>query len=119
MVSSALHQGEGQEEAPGEEPDKVERPIEIAGQFVVVDWIASTKEAEEMLVDEVEPEEAMAIHASGIANAGENVPRSGDHKEHDGTAHGFEAAPATILAREGKIDRGGSKEKDDCDESLG
>ena len=66
------------EEAPGEEPDEVEAPEEVAGELVVVHREAAAEEAEEVLVDEVEPEEAVAVHAAGVAEAGEDVPGGGD-----------------------------------------
>ena len=74
-------EAQGQEERPGEEPDEVERPVEVAGELVVVAGDAAAEEAEDVLVDEVEPEEAVAVHAAGVAQAGEDVPRRGDEQE--------------------------------------
>ncbi len=45
----------------------MEAPEEIAGELVVVHRVALAEEAQEVLVDEVEPEEAVAVHASGVA----------------------------------------------------
>ena len=69
------------EEAPGEEPDEVEGPVKIAGEFVVIVRDASAEEAEDVLVDEVEPEEAVAVGSSGVSERGENVPRGGDKEK--------------------------------------
>src|SRR3984885_2885689 len=69
------------EQRPGKEPDEMEAPKEGAGEFVVVHRVGAPKEAEKVLVDEVEPEEAVAVHATGVAEAGENVPGSGDCEE--------------------------------------
>ena len=44
---------------------------------------APAEEAEEVLVDEVEPEEAVAVHAAGVAEAGEDVPGGGDGEEEE------------------------------------
>ncbi len=71
----------GKKEAPGEEPDEVEAPEEIAGELVVVHRDALAEEAQEVLVDEVEPEEAVAVHAAGVAQAGEDVPGRGYGEE--------------------------------------
>src|ERR1019366_2517941 len=47
---------EREEEAPREEPDQVQGPVEVSGEFVVIHRIAPAEEAEEVLIDEVEPE---------------------------------------------------------------
>ncbi len=52
--------------------------VEGGGELVIVHRVTAAEEAEEVLVDEVEPEEAVAVHASGVAEAGEDVPGSGD-----------------------------------------
>ena len=95
-----LDEGEGKEEAPGEEPYDVEAPEEIAGELVVVHWIALAEEAQEVLVDEVEPEEAVAVHAAGVAQASEDVPWRGDGEE-EKAGEGFELAPSSLFAGEG------------------
>ena len=87
------------EERPGEEPDKMEAPKERAWELVVVHRIASAEEAEEVLVDEVEPEEPVAVHAAGVAQASEDVPRSCDEEEREGCpVNGFQAAPFFVFA---------------------
>ncbi len=50
-----------QEERPGEEPDEVRGPVEPARQLVEVGGNASSEEAQHVLVDEVEPEEAVVV----------------------------------------------------------
>ena len=72
-----------------------------------------------MLVDEVEPEEAVAVHASGVAQAGEDVPGGGDGEEEERAGEGFEAAPVAEFAGEGEVEDGGGKEEDDGDQALG
>ncbi len=81
MLSSATpgdEDGGGSEEAPGKEPDEVQRPVERGGELVVVARDAAAEEAQQVFVDEVEPEEAVAARAAGVAQAGEDVPRRGD-----------------------------------------
>ena len=65
-----LRQGtvrEGVEEvgAPGHEPDEEESPEEVEGDGVVVAGDAEVEVAEEMLVDEVEPEPAVDVAVGG------------------------------------------------------
>ncbi len=107
------------EEAPGEEPDEVEAPEEVAGELVVVLGEALAEEAEEVLVDEVEPEEAVAVHAAGVAQAGEDVPGRGDGQEEEDAGEGFEGAPFFVVAGEGEVDDRCAEEEDDGDEAFG
>jgi hypothetical protein len=77
-----------EEEAPGKEPDEVEEPVGEGGELVVVVWIALAEEAEEVLVDEVEPPEAVDVAEggdvadlmalAGVGEADEDVPGGGD-----------------------------------------
>ena len=71
----------------------MQAPEEVAGELVVVLGEALAEEAEEVLVDEVEPEEAVAVHAAGVAQAGEDVPGGGDGEEEERAGEGLEAAP--------------------------
>ena len=97
----------------------MEAPEEVAGELVVVLGEALAEEAEEVLVDEVEPEEAVAVHASGVAQAGEDVPRGGDGEEEEGPVKGLRRAPVFVVAGEGEVDDGGAEEEDDGDEAFG
>ena len=51
--------------APGHEPDEEESPEEIEGDGVVVAGDAEVEVAEEVLVDEVEPEPAVDVAVGG------------------------------------------------------
>ena len=51
-----------------------------------------------MFVDEVEPEEAVAVHASGVAESGENVPWGGYRQEEQGACEGVQLAPFFVFA---------------------
>ena len=97
----------------------MEAPVEVAGELVVVARDAAAEEAEDVLVDEVEPEEAVAVHAAGVAQAGEDVPGRGDGEEEEGAGEGFEAAPVAEFAGEGEVEDGGGEEEDDGDQALG
>jgi hypothetical protein len=90
---SQLDNGHGQKEAHGEEPDDVEAPVEGTGELVVVARDAAAEEAEDVLVDEVEPEEAVAVEASGVAQTGKDVPGGGDGEKQEGSSEGFQLAP--------------------------
>ena len=107
------------EEAPRKEPDEVERPVEEAGELVVVARDAAAEEAEDVLVDEVEPEEAVAVCAAGVAEAGEDVPGGGDEEEESDAGEGAEAAPVFVVAGEGEVDGSRAEEEDEGDEALG
>jgi hypothetical protein len=117
-VIGALEEG-ACEEAPGEEPDDVESPEEVAGKLVVVPGESLAEEAEEVFVDEVEPEEAVAVHASGVAEAGEDVPGRGDDEEEEQAGEGFEGAPLLVLAGEGEIDEACPAKEDQGYEAFG
>ena len=54
--------------APGHDPDKEQSPEEIEGNGVVVARDAKIQIAEEMLVDEVEPEPAVGVAVCGLGN---------------------------------------------------
>ena len=118
-AADGVDEEERSEEAPGEEPDQVEAPVEVAGELVVVRRDAAAEEAEDVLVDEVEPEEAVAVHAAGVAQAGEDVPGGGDGEEEQGAGEGFEAAPVAVFAGEREVDDGGAEEEDEGDEAFG
>jgi hypothetical protein len=92
-------------------------------------WVALAEEAEHVLVDEVEVEEAVNIADGGVVAEGmslvgvgesaEDVPGSGDEQEQDEPGDGFERAPATPLAGEEQVRDGGAGKEDRCDQSLG
>ena len=112
-------EGGGGEEAPGEEPDQVQGPVEVAGELVVVAGDAAAEEAEDVLVDEVEPEEAVAVGAAGVAQAGEDVPGGGYGEEEEEAGEGLEGAPAVELAGPEEEEEDGGEDEDDGDEALG
>ena len=49
-AADGVGEEERDEEAPGEEPDEVEGPVEVARQLVVVHRDAAAEEAEDVLV---------------------------------------------------------------------
>ena len=87
--------------APGHEPDEEESPEEEEGDGVVVAGDAEVEVAEEMLVDEVEPEPAVDVAVGGegdlpvvvgegevagmalggVGEGDEDVPGGGDDEE--------------------------------------
>ena len=104
--------GEGFEEegAPGHEPDEEESPEEIEGDGVVVAGDAEVEVAEEVLVDEVEPEPAVDVAVGGkwdlpvavgegevagmalggVGEGDEDVPGGGDGEEDNGAGDRME-----------------------------
>ena len=97
----------------------MEAPEEVAGELVVVHGDALAEEAQEVLVDEVEPEEAVAVHAAGVAEAGEDVPGSCDGEEEQSASDGLEGAPVLVVAGEGEIDDGCAEEEDERYQAFG
>src|SRR5665213_3393313 len=111
--------GEWSEQAPREKPDEVQRPVEVAGELVVVARNAAAEEAQKVLVDEVEPEEAVAVFSSRVSQTGEDVPRGRDHEEESEAGERLQAAPLFPGARDRKVNKGRAEEEDERDESLG
>ena len=107
-------EGVEEEGAPGHEPDEEESPEEVEGDGVVVAGDAEVEVAEEVLVDEVEPEpavdvavggegdvpvavgegEAAGMALGGVGEGDEDVPGGGDGEEDDGAGEGVELADA-------------------------
>jgi len=118
----------GEEEAPGKEPDEVEEPVGEGGELVVVVGIALAEEAEDVLVDEVEPPEAVDIAEggdvaelmafAGVGEAYEDVPGGGDGEEERAAAEGLEVTPAAGLAGEIEVRDDSAKEEDGGNEAL-
>jgi len=112
----------GDEQAPWEEPDEVEEPVRIAGELVVVVGVAQGEEAQEVLVDEVEVEEAVDVAEGGvvadgvalvrIGEAAEDVPGGGDGQEEQQAGDGLELPPAAPLAGEQQVRNGGANKED-------
>ncbi len=92
-AGGGLAEEDSAKEGPREEPYEMEAPVEVAGELVVVHRVALAEEAEEVLVDEVEPEEAVAVHAASVAESGEDVPWGSDEEEEQSAGEGFEGAP--------------------------
>jgi hypothetical protein len=111
-VAPGVEEGGGGEEAPGKEPDEMERPVQIRGELVVVAGDTAAEEAEDVLVDEVEPEEAVAVGAAGVAEAGEDVPGGGDRQEEEETGDRVEAAYSVELVGPMEENEGGAEEED-------
>jgi hypothetical protein len=103
----------GQKQAPGKEPDQMQQPVSGEGQLVVVVRVAQAEEAQEVLVDEVEVEEAVDVADGGvvadgmalvgIGEAAEDVPGRGDGQKQQRSGDGLQLAPATPLAGEKQV----------------
>ena len=111
--------GLGEEGTPGHEPDEDHSPEEDERERAVVDGIALADVAEEMFIDEIEPEKTFGLARGRIAKRGEDVPGSGNDEQDDGAgdeAHFEEMAEVTDEQQENENDCGG---EDDADEALG
>jgi hypothetical protein len=108
----------------------VQQPVGMRkGQLVVVVRVAQAEEAEQVLVDEVEVEEAVdvadggvvadGVALVGVVDAAEDVPGRGDEQKEQDAGEGLENAPAAPLAGEQQVGNGRSDEEDGRDESLG
>jgi len=138
--------GDGSEEegAPGHEPDEDEAPEESEGDGVIVVGDAKVEVAEEMFVDEVEPEpaadvavggegdrpvavdegEVAGMTLSGVREGDEDVPRCGDGEEDEGAGDWMELANtgddgAKVATGEDKVGENDEDGEDDADEALG
>jgi hypothetical protein len=91
--------------------------------------VAQREEAQVVLVDEVEVEEAVdvadggviadGVSLVGIGEAAEDVPGRGDGQEEQRAGEEAQLAPATPLAGEDQVGNGGADEEDGRDQALG
>jgi hypothetical protein len=89
----------------------MEQPEEVTGNCVVVARPPHVEEAEDVLVEEVEPEEAVilawfALHREvevrWIAEGGKHMPRRGDQQQDQRAGEGAELTPLAPAPREGE-----------------
>ena len=107
----------------------MQQPVGGEGQLVVVVRVALAEEAQEVLVDEVEVEEAVDVAQGGVVadgvalvgvgDAAEDVPGRGDEQKEQSAGDGLEDAPAAPLAGEEQVGNGCSDKEDGSDEALG
>jgi hypothetical protein len=109
----------GREKAPGKEPDQVQRPVKCRGELVVVAGDAFAEEAEDVLVDEVEPEETVAVRCAGVAQPGEDMPRSGDRQEEQRAGDGRETPPLRECSGDEAEGQRRAAEEHQRDQALG
>src|SRR6185312_11667299 len=107
-----------------------EPPEEQTRNRVIVARITHVQEAQQLLVNEVKPEEAVifarrAAHGEfevrWIAQRGENVPRRGDQKRNCESAPDVQRlphAPVAQLPRDREIDQRRRYGKDDANQAL-
>ncbi len=118
-LRQAVMRAAGRKRLQGKSQTRWRVPVESCGELVVVAGDAAAEEAEDVLVDEVEPEEAVAVGSSGVAEAGEDVPRGGYGEEEKDAGEGAKAAPEMDLAGPEEEDEGGREDEDDGDQALG
>jgi len=128
-IAPCCDECEWKEEAPGEEPDEMRKPVHEERHFVVVVGESAADEAEEVLVDEVEVPEAVDVSDGrviadgmaliGIAQAAEDVPRSSYGEIEKDAGEGLEFAPAPPVSGEEEIRDRGACEENGSDESFG
>ena len=118
-----------QEEAPGKEPDQVEEPVGGKRQLVVVVRVSLTKEAQVMLVDEVEVPETVdvadggvvadGVPLVGIGQSAKDVPGRGDGEEKQRAGYGLQKPPAAPQAGQEQVGNGRADKECGGDQSLG
>jgi len=108
----------------------VKQPEGIARECVVVVRIAEIEVAQDLLVDQEEPQEAVILAGTvlqgpgeigWVANSGKDMPGSGEEKEDEDATDGAKTLPRPSgeeLAREKEKKGGGSDGDDDADEAL-
>src|SRR6267142_446522 len=84
-------------DAPREKPQKVKEPKPQPRHGIVITGIAQIEEAENLLVDEIEPQEAVVLpwaamqrkrKVRGISNGSQDVPRRGNRQRDEESADG-------------------------------
>src|SRR5439155_27314782 len=83
------------------------------GELVVVHGIPLPQKAQEVLVDEIEPEESL------VPNARQDVPRGRQQEEKPGSAHETELLPAPPLSAQQEIRSRDQADENDSDQSFG
>src|SRR5579862_9001177 len=96
----------------------MQRPIQRPRQLVVIARIAPAQEAEEMLIDKVEPEKAMSILAAGISQASQNMPGCSNDKKQCSSGKEFEFAPAPPFSSHGQVKERGPSGKRQSNQSF-
>ena len=111
--------------APGEQPEQMKGPEIEARHGVVVAWITQVQKAQQVLVDEIEPEKAavgagFAVHreveVGRIPQCGEDMPGSGDRQQQRHPGQGGQPAPVP-LGKE-HVQQAGGDGKQRGDQSL-
>ncbi len=118
------------ERTPWEQPHQVEQPEQQDGDAVVVLRPSGAEEAEQVLVEEVEPEEAAVVAGAAghgevevrrVPDDGQDVPRRGDGERQQRSGDGTQAAPgfrARQLAGEGEVQAPCGHWEDGADQAL-
>ena len=98
----------------------MKRPVGEGGELVVVAGFAAAEEAENVLIDEVEPGEAVAGggKAGGVPQRGEDVPGGCDDEEEGDAGEGLERAER-VGAGEDAVESEGGGNEDEGDEAFG
>src|SRR5262249_33601155 len=77
------------------------------------------EEAKEVLVDEIEPEEAANVALRRIAQTGEDVPRGGDDQKNERAGQQAHPQEMPELAGEEQVQADGRKRENQSDQALG
>src|SRR5207248_3322303 len=102
-----------EEQTPGEEPDEMQRPVCDCWELVVILRVTLAEKAQQVLVDEVEPEK------SRIAHSGQDVPRSRYQQEEKRARNKMKFAPPLPFTCDEQIRKQRACNKDDRYQSLG
>ncbi len=121
MLDAAPEGGdaEGQEEGPGEEPDEVLGPVKGAGEFVEVGGGTAAEKAEDVLVPEVEPDEAVVVGVAGLWRAARMCQGAAMARKRRRPVRGRSILSLAEGAGEEEEEEGGGGEEDEGYEALG
>ena len=131
-IHRPIRQFEGcrQVDAPGKQPDQVEKPKVHARHGVVITRIAEIQEAKQLFVDEEKPPEAMVftwdtLHREAeirrVSDRREDVPRRRDQQNDQKSAEWSKPLPGTCgekLPRDEQIEDSCPDREHDADEAL-
>ena len=100
----------GKIHAPRKQPHQVKQPEVKARNRIVVSRIAQIQKAEQLLIDEEEPEKAVILPRPAVKREGEirriaqrrqNVPGRGDEQDDQQSAEGMQPSPGWRRKRAG------------------
>ncbi len=134
--AGAVHRLEGEPRnggeinAPGKQPDEMQRPEKEAGNGIVIARVAQIQESQQLLVNEEKPEKAVVLVGSAvkrereigrIPKGSQNVPGRRDQEGNQRAAKGPQALPRAErkeLMRQRQVNETGAHRKHHRDQAF-